>query len=415
MRLSQKIWAGACLLLLLGAIIFFSYKNSYISYGWYILLAGCLSIIFFSCIFLYICLRVKEKHEAQLVELNKALIENRQLIMNAALDAIICINTSGKIIFWNPQAEKVFGWTSEEVNGKLLSDIIIPEAFRDRHEAGMVHYLKTGHGPALNVMLDLSALYRDGTEFPIELTVLPIKQGEEQFFCAFIRDITERKTAEAELQEKNTELRKLSNYLQNVREQERKYIAREVHDELGQLVSAMKIDIDWLNTRIQTLDESGKKRLDHASKTLEVLILSIRKMATSLRPSILDDFGLNATIEWQCKEMESLHEMHCSFQCNFDDQDLSIEIKTELFRIVQESLANVVNHAQAANVTIDLSDDETNVYLTIADDGKGFDTTLTKNTLGLVGLRERAASVNGNLRIQSKPGGGTTVHAIIPK
>ncbi|MEO5563331.1 MAG: PAS domain S-box protein, partial [Chitinophagaceae bacterium] len=125
--------------------------------------------------------------------------EKRSLIMNAALDAIICMNLKGIITFWNPQAEKIFGWKAEEVIGRTLSEIIIPPAFRSFHDKGLENYAKTGHGPALNVLLELSAINRDNKEFPIELTVLPIRQEKEEFFCAFVRDITRRKTTEEQL------------------------------------------------------------------------------------------------------------------------------------------------------------------------------------------------------------------------
>ncbi len=134
--------------------------------------------------------------------------EIQRLIMNAALDAIICINTNGDITFWNPQAEIIFGWLCDEVLGKKLSSLIIPEQYRNRHDEGIAIYLKTGKGPALNKLLELSALHKNGKEFPIELTVMPIKEGGEEFFCAFIRDITQRRKAEKALQdtydEKNT-------------------------------------------------------------------------------------------------------------------------------------------------------------------------------------------------------------------
>ncbi|MBC7935932.1 MAG: PAS domain S-box protein [Rhizobacter sp.] len=122
--------------------------------------------------------------------------EKRNLIMNAALDAIICIDTRGDISFWNPQAEAIFGWKEDEVMGKCLSGIIIPDIYRERHDEGINNYLKTGEGPALNTLLELSAIRRNGELFPIELTVLPIRQGGEEFFCAFIRDITNRKKSE---------------------------------------------------------------------------------------------------------------------------------------------------------------------------------------------------------------------------
>lgn len=129
----------------------------------------------------------------------------RRLIMNAALDAIICIDTKGEITFWNPQAETIFGWKENEVVGKPLSGLIIPEQYRSRHNEGMANYLKTGKGPALNKLMELSAINRNGDEFPIELTIMPIKQGSEEFFCAFIRDITKRKNSEKALQAAYTE------------------------------------------------------------------------------------------------------------------------------------------------------------------------------------------------------------------
>ena len=129
--------------------------------------------------------------------------ERTRLIMNAALDAIIWIDIYGDITFWNLQAETIFGWKAKEVMGKKISGLIVPEAYRSRHEEGMKQYLKTGKGPGLNVLLELSAIKCSGEEFPIELTILPIRQGNQEFFCSFIRDITARKNAEKAIKEAN--------------------------------------------------------------------------------------------------------------------------------------------------------------------------------------------------------------------
>lgn len=129
--------------------------------------------------------------------------EKRKLIMSGALDAIICIDTNETITFWNPQAEVIFGWKEKEALGQQLSELIVPEPYRKYHREGMKHYLKTGEGKALNVLLELSAIKRNGDEFPIELTVIPINQGEDLFFCAFIRDITERKKSETKILQAN--------------------------------------------------------------------------------------------------------------------------------------------------------------------------------------------------------------------
>ncbi len=132
--------------------------------------------------------------------------EKRRLIMNAALDAIVCTDTKGVITFWNPKAEVIFGWTECEAMGQPLSQLIIPEQYRSRHEQGMANYLRTGVGPALNKILELSAINKDDNEFPIELTIMPIKQVGEEFFCAFIRDITEKKSAEKKLKQSEARL-----------------------------------------------------------------------------------------------------------------------------------------------------------------------------------------------------------------
>ena len=133
--------------------------------------------------------------------------ERRTLIMKAALDAIICIDKKGLVTFWNPQAERLFGWKEVEVIGQDLSTLIIPDGYRSRHNEGMKNYEKTKFGPALNKLLQLSAVKKNGEEFPIELTVLPIKQEKDEFFCAFIRDISERKNYENRLIDLNKNLK----------------------------------------------------------------------------------------------------------------------------------------------------------------------------------------------------------------
>ena len=135
--------------------------------------------------------------------------QKRSLIMNAAFDAIICIDLTGVVTSWNPQAEKIFGWNEAEVMGRLLSNIIIPEPYRKMHDEGIANYSRTGEGRALNKLLELSAINRQGEEFPIELTVMPIKQSGEEFFCAFIRNISQRKMQEKAIIESEKKYRNL--------------------------------------------------------------------------------------------------------------------------------------------------------------------------------------------------------------
>jgi PAS domain S-box-containing protein len=323
------------------------------------------------------------------------------------------INEPGpRIIYVNDAFTRMSGYSREEVVGATPRILQGPKT--DRKELDRLRLAMQKWEPC---QIEVINYRKDGEEFWINMSLVPIANDKGWFthWIAVERDVTERKMAENELKEKNSELKKLSAYLQNVREEERKYIAREVHDELGQLASALKIDIDWLNIKIASLEENAKNRLAHANRTIEVLISSIRKIASSLRPSILDDFGLNAALKWHCTEFQNLNGIQCIFEPGFDDAGLSMEMKTELYRMAQESLTNVMRHAGASFVTVSTSEDDDHFYLAVTDNGKGFDVTQRKNTLGLIGLRERALSLNGALYIESVIGSGTTISAVIPK
>lgn len=212
--------------------------------------------------------------------------EKRRLIMNGALDAIITIDNKERITFWNPQAEVIFGWKSEQVLGKALSEIIIPDQLRKYHVNGLKKYLKTGEGKALNVLLELSAIRKSKEEFPIELTVIPIKQGEEEFFCAFIRDITERKKAEEKLllayQEKNNILESIGDAFFAVDEnwvvtywnqQAEKVLGKKKEDIVGKhfwTIYADAIDSDFYRQFHKALDTGERVTFEEYYPTLNM-------------------------------------------------------------------------------------------------------------------------------------------------
>ena len=258
---------------------------------------------------------------------------------------------------------------------------------------------------------------KDGTYYWLDTTIVPFlnDEGKPYQYLSIRFEITEKKKAEEVLAAKTNELLKLNAYLQTIREEERKHIAREVHDELGQLASAIKIDLDWIAPKTTPMDEMANMRIAHANKTIEILIGTIRKIASSLRPSVLDDFGLVSALEWQCREFQNLNGIRCTFTYEFEDKGLNADIATELFRIAQESLTNVMRHSKADTVLVNLTEDDKYIFLTVKDNGIGFDTEKKKNTLGLIGLRERAISVGGQLIINSNSGEGTTVFVTISK
>jgi PAS domain S-box-containing protein len=228
-------------------------------------------------------------------------------------------------------------------------------------------------------------------------------------------DITARKKAEEELHERNSQLKQLSKHLQNVREEERKYLAREVHDELGQLAAVVKMDIDWLQIKMPDVESAPKKRIEHALSTTNLLINTIRKIASDLRPGMLDELGLNASLECECEKFKAANGIDCVFESTIDDSRVGSQAKTELYRICQESLHNVLRHAEASHITVSLNEGSGTIEMHIRDNGKGFDTQAKTTNHGLMGIAERSFSINGILNISSVIGKGTVVSIIIPK
>lgn len=344
--------------------------------------------------------------------------EVNRLIMSSSLNAIVCMDLDGKIIFWNRQAEKIFGWEKEEVIGRMLGETILPVEFRDRQRASLQKYLDTGTSNLLNKLLEMTAINKDGDEFYIELAIVPVRENGNEFLCCFVQDITERKKSEEQLKQSHEQLRQLASHLQDVREEEQKRIAREVHDELGQQITGLKMDVAWIWKKIAAtkVDISIEEKLKEMTSLLDSAVKTIRKIASELRPSILDDMGLVAALEWQSVEFQKRFQIPIEFTSSSQMPEVDSAIATGLFRLFQESLTNVARHSRATMVSAKLDMDEEKITLSIADNGKGFDTEQSggRKTLGLLGMKERTLMMNGRLNFISAPGKGTTVSIVVP-
>jgi signal transduction histidine kinase len=211
--------------------------------------------------------------------------------------------------------------------------------------------------------------------------------------------------------EVNEQLRNLSAYLQNVREDERIHIAREMHDELGQLLTGFKMDVSMLRKKlIETNDPAITEKLENMVAVIDEAVNFVRNLAAELRPSILDDLGLIPALEWHSQEFEKRHKIKVEFHSEIPELNTNSVVATGLFRMYQESLTNVARHSNANKVVVNLSIIDDEIRLSITDNGKGFDTSLTsKKTLGLLGMRERAAMLGGKMDIISEPGKGTII------
>ncbi|MGD8471264.1 MAG: histidine kinase [Desulfobacteraceae bacterium] len=227
---------------------------------------------------------------------------------------------------------------------------------------------------------------------------------------------TERERAEMELKRSQELFRSLSAHLQEVREDERTRIARRIHDDLGQALTALKIDLSWLNKKLASDQDPVREKLQSMDTLINETIETVHNVSEDLRPGILDDFGLSAAIEWQAEEFQKRTGMECKTSLAPDEITLSKEKSTNLFRILQESLTNVIRHADATKVEINLNEKDGMLLLEIADNGKGISKAAITNpkSFGLIGIRERVHSLGGEVNIAGTPMEGTRLTVKMP-
>jgi len=240
------------------------------------------------------------------------------------------------------------------------------------------------------------------------------------FFVAegsFVSWITEKlRGATEELSRSREELRELSRHQQTLREDEQKRIARDIHDELGQMLTGLKLDIHLLRKKVDAISGNGiSAALDDLSSHVDSTIGSVRRIASELRPSILDDFGLVAALEWQAGEFERKAGIECSFVSTVDGVDIEPEAGAAIFRIAQEAFTNVARHADATKVEVTVSAANDELFVNIKDNGRGIDLDRLqkKRTLGIIGMRERARLIGASLHIRPRAVEGTTVELAV--
>jgi len=228
--------------------------------------------------------------------------------------------------------------------------------------------------------------------------------------------IIQRKKAEEDLKKSHNELRKLFEKLQTIREEERKSIAGEIHDELGQVLTALKIDINWLRKKLPEEKSSLVKKTLEMEELVDMTIQNVKRIAAELRPVLLDDFGLTAAILWQVKEFKKRSGIKCDISFNMKDTVPGKEKATVIYRIVQELLTNIIRHAEATLVEIKLYKMENKLVLEVMDDGKGIqeNQAFSLNSFGLQGVRERVRYWGGKVSINSTPDKGTAVTVHFP-
>ncbi len=325
-------------------------------------------------------------------------------------------NVSTDELFWSQETFRIFGFDPEStipsVHGTFLARIH-PED-RPAIEQGIAEAPAEPHDYAIDYRIVLP----DGSIKYIHDVVYPVVNDAGRIIERYglAMDVTERKQAEEKLQRSLELLRALAARLQRVREEERTTVAREIHDELGQAMTAMKLDLAALMRELPPEEKGAILRVEGLLKLVDETIQSVRRIATDLRPGILDDMGLAAAVEWAAEEFQARTGTACHVSLPDSDIALDPERATALFRIFQETLTNVARHANATEVDVRLARDNGDLFLEVHDNGKGIsERELSEGqSLGILGMRERALVLGGELTITGAPGKGTTVNVRIP-
>jgi PAS domain S-box-containing protein len=338
-------------------------------------------------------------------------------IVDTAVDAIVTIDERGLIERFNQAAERLFGYAAAEVAGKNVS-VLMPSPYRERHDGYLAHYLHTGEKKIIGKGREVTGQRKDGSVFPMDLAVAEMQFGERRMFTGIVRDITRSKRAEEALMHSQAELRQLSAHQERIKEEERKRIAQEIHDELGGLLTGIKAYVSVSVDRAIRAGTVPDPLLVDATNLADTAIKTVRKVISDLRPSVLDQLGVWAAIEWYLQQIGERAGLQCESRIDPEATSVALgqERSTMLFRVIQETLTNVVRHAQASRVTIDAVREDGCVLVTVIDDGKGIDTDrlLNRESWGILGMYERTRHFGGELKIAGTPGRGTTVVLKLP-
>ncbi len=334
-------------------------------------------------------------------------------LLELTQDSVFVIDMEGKILFWSRGAEAMLGYSKSQAVGKISHDLLRTEFSQPLAEIN-AELMHTGHWEG-----DVIKTAQDGRRIVVagRWALQWGRRDQAPRVLVINSDITERKRGEESLVLQREQLRALAERLQWVREEDRKQVARDLHDQIGQILTAIKMDMTWMIRHLPESEGAVLARLTESIQLINDGVKVVRTICSGLRPGVLDDLGLAAAIEWQASEFASRNGVACQVNVPPVDLHLDGDRATATFRIFQECMTNVIRHAQAKSVRIDLCQEEENILLVVEDDGIGFHESGLSNTLGslgLLGMKERAQFCGGDVNISSSPGNGTTVTVRVP-
>lgn len=326
-------------------------------------------------------------------------------VFEAAPDGIVVVDREGRIRELNPAAEEMFGWDADDLRGERI-EVLVPEAARETHVHEREDFFDDPHARPMGIGMELHGRRKDGSVFPVEISLSPLHTDEGTMVISTVRDVTERRR-----------LREFGAGAVQAAEEERQRIARELHDDTAQRLAGLLIR---LRLARRTDDPERRERLlDEAREEILASAEAVRRIARGLRPPALEDAGLAAALRWHVRHQLEPAEVQVEVDLDPVEEILDDDAKLAVYRVVQEALSNVVRHASARKVQVRMDADGQAVVAEVVDDGRGFElegpVERLDGGLGLLGMRERAAAAGGELEIASSPGEGTRVRIRIPK
>ncbi len=343
---------------------------------------------------------------------------NNSLPQNPRDYTLFLADAKGRVSNWNDGAEHILKYTGSQIIGIDLPTLFPNEDVKEK----IASFVNSAEEVRLEFVTQ--CVRKDGSILPalVNITRAPVEPKEGNRLLVFIRDLTEREMVDERLRESEVQLRALSNRLLAAHEEERTRIARELHEEFGETLPQLRVDLTALEKIIsRDIGEPLAKisifeKIGGISELLEKAIRSTRRLITELRPAVLDELGLQTAIQWQALEFENRTGIKCEFRKMGREAPLDTNISTSIFRVLQEALSNVARHSNASAVRISLRFVDDNVILEVHDNGKGMQEGKQKDpaSTGILSIRERVLVLGGEFEILGKRGEGTTLKVSIP-
>jgi PAS domain S-box-containing protein len=337
--------------------------------------------------------------------------QHLRLAVESSPCGMLLVDRRGRIVLINAEIERLFGYQRDELVGKPV-EILVPECHREAHLSQRASFLAEPRPRRMASGREIHGVRKDGRVLSVETGLARIETPDGEFVLSTVTDVSDRKRLEEAQQARVLALRLLE-----AGETQRKWMAREIHDALGQALTALKLEISWFAGRLPKDDAMLRARAKAMGELATSTIQEVRRLSAELRPAILDDHGLLAAIRWQVGDFEKRTGLRCALALPTAKIALDEEGCTAVFRVLQEALTNVTQHAQAEKITVALwQEQQGNLVLEVGDDGRGISTeqASSPDSLGLLGMRERAFLHDGTLTVAGAPGSGTTVTLRMP-